>query len=59
MSLGTADEHAPAPLYDVHWLLLGGVTAVLFAVAVVIALVVSRRTTRSGRPSTLRWAEAG
>lgn len=59
MSLGTAAEHEPAPLYDVHWLLLGGVTAALFAVALVIAVVVSRRTTRQGRPATLRWAEAG
>jgi hypothetical protein len=32
---------------------------VLFVLAALIALVVSWRTTRLGRPSTLRWAELG
>ncbi len=32
---------------------------VVSTLAAVIALVVSRRTTKLGRPATLRWAEAG
>ena len=59
MSLGTADEHAPAPLYPVHWAILGGAGLVMFLLALVIAVVVSRRVTRLGRPATLRWAEVG
>ncbi len=59
MSLGTAGPHEPAPLYPVHWPILGAAGGTLFALAAVIALVVSRRTTRLGRPDTLRWAEAG
>ena len=59
MSLGTAGEHVPAPLYLVHWALLGGAGLVMFLLALVIAVVVSRRITRLGRPSTLRWAEVG
>jgi hypothetical protein len=41
----------------VQWPLLALVGVSLFVVATVIALVVSRRTTRLGRPATLRWAE--
>ena len=57
ISLGPADEFAPAPDYGTQWLVLGGVGLVLFVTASLIALVVSRRTTRLGRPVTLRWAE--
>ena len=57
ISLGPTDEFTPAPDYSVQWLLLALVGAVLFVVAAGIALVVSRRTTRLGRPATLRWAE--
>jgi hypothetical protein len=32
---------------------------VLFAVASVIAVLVSRRIVRLGRPASLRWAEQG
>lgn len=59
MSLGTADPDAPAPIYAVHWAEVAGVGLALFVLAAVIALVVSRRITRLGRPSTLRWAEQG
>jgi hypothetical protein len=59
MSLGTADPDAPAPIYAVHWAEVAGVGLALFALAAVIALVVSQRITRLGRPSTLRWAEQG
>jgi putative ABC transport system permease protein len=59
VSLGTADPHEPVPLYPTHWSILGVTGLVLFALAVLIALVVSRRITRLGRPSTLRWAELG
>jgi hypothetical protein len=57
ISLGPADAFAPAPDYGTQWLVLGGVGVVLFVAATLIALVVSRRTTRLGRPATLRWAE--
>jgi hypothetical protein len=57
ISLGPADEFAPAPDYGTQWLVLGVVGVVLFVAATLIALVVSRRTTRLGRPATLRWAE--
>jgi hypothetical protein len=59
LSLGTAADHEPAPLYATHGLVLGGVGLALFVVATLIALLVSRRITRMGRPSTLRWAEQG
>jgi putative ABC transport system permease protein len=59
MSLGTAAEHDPGPVYDVHWAIVAGVGGVLFLLAVLIAVVVSRRVTRLGTPSTLRWAEQG
>jgi hypothetical protein len=59
MSLGNADAHEPAPFYPTHWSILGITGLVLFVLAVLIALVVSRRITRLGRPSTLRWAEIG
>jgi hypothetical protein len=59
LSLGNADPHEPAPVFPVHWLILGGVGGALFCLALLIAVVVSRRTTRLGRPSTLRWAEQG
>jgi hypothetical protein len=57
ISLGTGDEFTPAPDYSIQWPLLALVGAALFVVATTIALVVSRRTTRLGRPATLRWAE--
>jgi hypothetical protein len=57
ISLGPADEFAPAPDYATQWLVLAGVGVALFVLATTIALVVSRRTTRLGRPATLRWAE--
>ncbi len=59
LSLGTAAEHEPAPLYAAHGMVLAGVGLALFVVATLIALLVSRRITRLGRPSTLRWAEQG
>jgi putative ABC transport system permease protein len=59
LSLGTAAEHDPAPVYATPWLIVVGVAAVLFVLATLIAVLVSRRTTRLGRPSTLRWAEQG
>lgn len=57
ISLGQTDEFTPAPDYSVQWPLLALVGVSLFVVATAIALVVSRRTTRLGRPATLRWAE--
>ncbi|HET6626495.1 MAG TPA: ABC transporter permease [Nocardioidaceae bacterium] len=57
INLGNAAPHDPAATYPIHWEIVGGVAAVLFLLAVLIALVVSRRVTRLGRPSTLRWAE--
>jgi predicted lysophospholipase L1 biosynthesis ABC-type transport system permease subunit len=57
ISLGPADEFAPTPDYATQWLVLTGVGGALFVLATVIALVVSRRTTRLGRPAILRWAE--
>jgi hypothetical protein len=59
ISLGPADEHDPVPAYAVHWPILAVVGAVLFLVAAGIALLVSVRTTRMGRPANLRWAEQG
>ena len=59
ISLGSAAAHDPTPDYTTPWLLVGGVAAVLFGFATLIAVLVSRRTTRLGRPSTLRWAEQG
>jgi hypothetical protein len=57
ISLGPTDEFTPPPDYSVQWPLLVLVGGALFVVATTIALVVSRRTTRLGRPATLRWAE--
>lgn len=57
VSLGPADDFEPAPVYASHAAILGGVGLLLFGLATLIALVVSRRTTRLGRPATLRWAE--
>ena len=57
ISLGPADEFAPAPDHATQWLVLAGVGVALFVLATAIALVVSRRATRLGRPATLRWAE--
>jgi putative ABC transport system permease protein len=57
ISLGPADEFAPPPDYATQWSVLGLVGVALFLVASAIAFVVSRRTTRLGRPATLRWAE--
>ncbi|CAN5580087.1 hypothetical protein BH10ACT10_BH10ACT10_08560 [soil metagenome] len=59
ISLGTAGVHDPAPVYDTPWVIVVGVAAALFVLATLIAVLVSRRTTRLGRPSTLRWAEQG
>ncbi len=59
LSLGTAGVHEPDPVYAAHWPLLLGVGGGLFVLAVLIALGVSRRVVRMGRPSTLRWAEQG
>lgn len=57
IDLGGAEPNAPAAQYDVHWLVLGGVGLTLFVLATGIAYLISRRVTRLGRPSTLRWAE--
>jgi putative ABC transport system permease protein len=57
ISLGPAEEFEPTPLYASHPLILAVAGVVLFLLATVIALLVSVRTTRLGRPSTLRWAE--
>lgn len=57
ISLGPVDEFTPPPDYGVRWLLLLAIGMSLFVVATAIALVVSQRTTRLGRPATLRWAE--
>ncbi|HET7386079.1 MAG TPA: ABC transporter permease [Nocardioidaceae bacterium] len=57
ISLGLAPDFSPKPIYAVHWPIVAGVGVVLFLVATLIALLVSRRITRLGRPSTLRWAE--
>ncbi|HET6653859.1 MAG TPA: FtsX-like permease family protein [Nocardioides sp.] len=59
LSLGTAAEHEPSPLYATHLPVLLGVGGALFAVATLIALLVSRRIVRLGRPATLRWADQG
>jgi putative ABC transport system permease protein len=59
MSLGTSAEHDPSPVYATHWGLILSVGAALFLLATAMAVVVSRRITRLGRPSTLRWAEQG
>jgi hypothetical protein len=59
ISLGPADEFDPTPVYDVPWAVVGAVGLGVFAIATMIALLVSRRIARLGRPSTLRWAEQG
>lgn len=59
ISLGEPAEHDPAASYAVHWEIVGVVGVTLFVLAALIALVVSRRITRLGKPSTLRWAEQG
>ena len=59
LSLGNAGEYEPAPLYATHTPVLLGVGLALFAVAAAIAVLVSRRVTRLGRPAILRWAEQG
>jgi putative ABC transport system permease protein len=59
IDLGNADAHDPAAAYAVHWEILGVVALSLFGLVALIALGVSRRTTRLGRPATLRWAEQG
>lgn len=59
ISLGPADEFDPAPVYDVPWAVVGAVGLGVFAISAVIALLVSRRIVRLGRPATLRWAEQG
>ena len=59
ISLGTAGAHDPAPDYATPWLPVAVVAAVLFGLASLIAVLVSRRTTRMGRPSRLRWADEG
>jgi predicted lysophospholipase L1 biosynthesis ABC-type transport system permease subunit len=59
ISLGTAMPHDPSAIYSIHWRIVAAVGVSLFALAAVIALAVSRRITKLGRPSTLRWAEQG
>jgi len=59
ISLGTAGDQDPLPVYATHWPLVLGVGGGLFLLSVLIAVAVSRRVTRLGRPSTLRWAEQG
>jgi len=59
ISLGTAAATDPAPVYATPWPVIAGAAALLFVLATLIAVLVSRRTTRLGRPSTLRWAEQG
>ena len=59
LSLGNAGEYEPAPLYATHTPVLLGIGLALFAVAAAIAVLVSRRVTRLGRPAILRWAEQG
>jgi predicted lysophospholipase L1 biosynthesis ABC-type transport system permease subunit len=59
ISLGTAAAHDPAPVYATPWLVVAGAAVLLFVLATLIAVLVSRRVTRLGRPSTLRWAEQG
>ena len=59
ISLGTAGVHDPAPVYATRGCVVAGVAAALFVLATLIAVLVSRRTTRRGRPTTLRWAEQG
>jgi ABC-type antimicrobial peptide transport system permease subunit len=59
VELGGTDPLAPEPTYVVHgWILLAGGAGV-FLLALLIALGVSRRVVRLGRPSTLRSAEQG
>ncbi|HET9861148.1 MAG TPA: ABC transporter permease [Nocardioidaceae bacterium] len=59
IDLGSAGAFDPAAAYAIHWEILGAVAGALFVLAALIALVVSRRITRLGRPATLRWAEQG
>jgi putative ABC transport system permease protein len=59
IDLGNARAHDPAALYTIHWEIVAVVGVSLFGLATLIALGVSRRITRLGRPSTLRWAEQG
>jgi hypothetical protein len=59
ISLGASGAHDPAPDYATPWLPVAVVTGVLFGLASLIAVLVSRRTTRMGRPSRLRWADQG
>jgi len=59
ISLGTSGVHDPQPVYATPWLLIIAVGGGLFLLATLIAVLVSRRITRLGRPSTLRWAEQG
>jgi putative ABC transport system permease protein len=59
ISLGNAAAFDPVPTYSLHWLPILGSGLAVLVLAALIALVVSRRTTRLGRPSTLRWAEQG
>jgi putative ABC transport system permease protein len=54
---GGAGTHDPRPVYDVQWTIVAGVGGGLFLLAVLIAVLVSRRITRLGRPAMLRWAE--
>jgi ABC-type antimicrobial peptide transport system permease subunit len=59
ISLGPAAAYDPTPVYAAHWPILLGVGLGVLLVATGIALVVSRRIARLGRPATLRWAEQG
>ena len=57
ISLGPAEEFAPAPDYGTQWLVLGAVGLALFVIATVIALGGVASYDPAGRPATLRWAE--
>ena len=59
IGLGPAAPYDPKPAYGVEWLILLATGVGVLALALLVALLVSRRVTRLGRPSTLRWAEQG
>ncbi|MGZ4460323.1 MAG: FtsX-like permease family protein [Nocardioidaceae bacterium] len=57
ISLGRAAPYDPAVAYGIDWPLVCGVAGGVFAVAVLVAYVVSAQVTRRGRPATLRSAD--
>ena len=59
ISLGTAGVHEPAPVYATPWVVVVGVAAALFVLATLIALLVSRRTTRHGPSEHAALGRAG